>query len=395
MAPKKKGAVGEDGKRVLLGRASNSVSIGIVGIPNVGKSSFFNALTKVSVPAENYPFCTIDPNEAKVAVPDKRFKFLCKTFKPKSEVPAVLTVTDIAGLVRGASTGAGLGNAFLSHIRSVDAIFHMTRAFEDKDVTHVEESVDPVRDMDIIHEELRLKDLETCEKFVASNVKAVEMNRGGKELKFALATMQKVKAWLDEKNDVRKGVWSAKEIEIINPHMFLTAKPVIYLVNCSKKGYITRRSKWLVKIDEYIKSRGCGDEMIPFSVPFEEEVIEAEMNGGMKGKKEFFAANAGVRSRLPAIIHKGYEALQLVHYFTAGTDEVKCWTIREGTLAPKAAGVIHTDFEKGFIKASVTKFTDFEELGSEAAVKAAGKVLDQGKNYEVCDGDMILFKFNT
>jgi len=394
MAPKKKEEE-DTGKPPLLGRAKNNVTIGIVGIPNVGKSSFFNVLTKLSIPAENFPFCTIDPNTAKVAVPDKRFKVLCTKFKPKSEVPAVLTITDIAGLVRGAAEGAGLGNAFLSHIGAVDAIFHMTRAFEDKDVTHVEESVDPVRDMEIIHEELRLKDLETCQRYIDANQKAVDMNRGGKELKFALNTMLKVKECLDGKNDVRKGKWDGKQIEILNQHLFLTAKPVIYLVNCSKKSFLRRANKWLVKIDEYIKGRGCGDLMIPFSVPYEEELLDAEVNGGMKAKQAAIKENGGIRSALPKIIHKGYDALDLVHYFTAGADECKCWTIRKGTLAPKAAGVIHTDFEKGFIKAAVYKFADFEELGSEGAVKDAGKLLDKGKTYEVQDGDIMHFKFNN
>ena len=363
-------------------------------MPNVGKSSFFNLMTKLNVPAENYPFCTIDPSEAKVPVPDKRFNWLCQHYKPKSEVKAVLTIHDIAGLVKGAAEGAGLGNAFLSHVRATDAIYHMVRAFDNKEVSHVEESVDPIRDMDIIHSELRFKDVEQAKKAVEALGKNIR-GPNGKEIKAEQDFMKKVLKHLEEdKKDVRAGQWNSKEIEWLNKHYFLTAKPMIYLVNLNKNSYKKKTGKWLPKIAEYVEARGCGEKLIPMSVAFETKIFEEELNGGLAAKQAFIKAQ-GARGCLPRIIHAGYDALDLVHYFTSGKDEVKCWTIRRGTLAPQAAGVIHTDFEKGFICAEVTAFEDFKKCGTEQKAKAEGKTRQQGKTYEVLDGDMILFKFNN
>jgi len=389
--PPKKGE--EAPPRVILGRARNNVEMGILGLPNVGKSSFFNVLCKMQVPAENFPFCTIDPNTAKVAVPDKRYNFLCEVYKPKSEVPAALTVTDIAGLVRGASEGSGLGNEFLSHVKSVDGLFHLCRGFEDADVTHVEPGpIDPVRDLDIIHNELRMKDIQAVNKWLGTNEKVAE--RGGasaKELKEELDVIRKVKAMLeaDPPRDVRAGTWNPKEVEILNKHLFITAKPMVYLVNLPKKAFIKKGSKFLPKVVEYVTNRGCGDVVIPFSVVFETELLEAELNGK---KDEYLADCEGATSMLPRIIHAGYEVLDLIHYFTAGHDEVKCWTIRKGTEAPAAAGVIHTDFQKNFISADVTPFKDFKECGTEAKCKELGKTRQQGRTYVVQDGDICFFK---
>ena len=390
MAPKK----GDEAPaRVILGRARNNVEMGILGLPNVGKSSFFNVLCKVSVPAENFPFCTIDPNTAKDEVPDKRYKFLCEVYKPKNEVPAALTVTDIAGLVRGASEGSGLGNEFLSHVKSVDGLYHLCRGFEDPEVTHVEPGpIDPVRDLEIIHNELRMKDLQIVNKWISANEKVAE--RGGaaaKELKEELDVIRKVKAMLESETpkDVRAGTWNPKEIEILNKHLFITAKPMVYLVNLPKRGYIKKASKYLSKVAEYVTARGCGDQVIPFSVVFENELLEAEQNGQ---KEQYLADCEGAISMLPRIIHAGYEALDLIHYFTAGADEVKCWTIRKGTEAPAAAGVIHTDFQKNFICAEVTPFKDFKECGTEQKCKELGKTRQQGRGYVVQDGDICFFK---
>jgi len=356
----------------------------------------FNILSKLQVAAENFPFCTIDPNVAKINVPDKRFNYLVGLYKPKSVVPAQLSVTDIAGLVRGAAEGAGLGNAFLSHISAVDGIFHVCRAFDSKKVTHVEESVDPTRDLLIIHDELRLKDIEAVKKYVEANAKNVARGIGGKEKKFEFEVMQKVLEHLEAGKDVRSGVWDAKEVEIINNQYFLTAKPMVYLANVSTKSFIAKGNKYLEKIAEFIKNRGNNDILIPFSVTFEEALIEAEANGGAEGKKKFLQeAGKGMRSMIPKIIKVGYDALNLMYFFTAGADEVRAWSVRRGTLAPKAAGVIHTDFEKGFIMAEVMKFEDLQELGSEAEVKAAGKMLQKGKNYEFEDGIIVHFKFNN
>lgn len=311
MAPKK----GEEPpKRVLLGRPGNNVKMGIVGLPNVGKSSMFNIMSKLSVAAENFPFCTIDPNVARVPVPDKRFKDLCAMYKPNSEVPAMLTITDIAGLVKGAAEGAGLGNAFLSHIRAVDGIFHVCRAFEDKDVTHVEDSVDPVRDLGIIHDELRKKDIEQCQTYISGNKNLYDKKVGGKEKQFEYETIQKCLHVLSEdKKDIRAVDWEAKEIEILNTMQFLTAKPMIYLVNISRKAFIAKGNKWLPKIDEFVKARDCGDLVLPFSVTFEQECVDAEMAGGPQAKQKFMK-EAGARTMIPKIIKSGYEALNLIHY---------------------------------------------------------------------------------
>mmetsp|Transcript_44355 Transcript_44355/g.70985 ORF Transcript_44355/g.70985 Transcript_44355/m.70985 type:complete len:352 (+) Transcript_44355:2777-3832(+) len=351
-------------------------------------------MSKLSVAAENFPFCTIDPNVARVPVPDVRFKELCKMYKPASEVPAMLSITDIAGLVKGASEGAGLGNAFLSHIKAVDGIYHVCRAFEDKNVTHVEESVDPVRDLEIIHDELRLKDIEQCKTYISNNRSLVDRKVGGKDKAFELATVEKVLAMLEEGKDVRSGMWEAKEVEILNQLLFLTAKPMIYLVNISKKAFIAKGNKWLPKIDEFVKARGNDDLVLPFSVTFEQEVMDAELAGGMPAKQAYMKEN-GARTMIPKIIKSGYHALNLVHYFTSGKDEVRAWSIKVGCLAPKAAGVIHTDFEKGFISADVMSYDDLMELKTEAAVKAAGKLQQKGRTYVVQDGDILHFKFNN
>eukprot|EP00002_Diphylleia_rotans_P009373 TRINITY_DN194_c0_g1_i1.p1 TRINITY_DN194_c0_g1~~TRINITY_DN194_c0_g1_i1.p1 ORF type:complete len:395 (+),score=106.51 TRINITY_DN194_c0_g1_i1:85-1269(+) len=376
-------------ERVLLGRVSGQLKIGIVGLPNVGKSTFFNTLSKLDVPAENYPFCTIDPNISRIPVPDDRFTWLCEHHKPGSQVPGFLHVTDIAGLVRGASEGQGLGNAFLSHIRAVDAIFHVVRAFDHEDVVHVEGDVNPVRDLDIICEELRLKDLELLHKLVDSLEKLVQ--RVDKTKKAEYEAMKKVYEWVKAGNQVRFGEWKAAEVEFINPHQLLTAKPVIYLTNLSEDDYQRKKNKWLPKIKAWIDEKSGGETLIPFSGALESHLMSLPDDAARKA----YCESKNLQSALAKIITTGYHALRLAHFFTAGEDEVKCWTITAGTKAPQAAGTIHTDFEKGFICAEVMKFTDFKEHGSESAVKAAGKCQQQGKGYTVEDGDIIFFKFNA
>lgn len=301
-----------------------------------------------------------------------------------------MNVVDIAGLVKGAAEGQGLGNAFLSHISACDAIFHLCRAFEDTDVTHVEGEVDPVRDLGIISEELRLKD----EEKLLQNLDKLEkvVGRGtNKALKPEYDSLVKIKQILvDEKKHLRFADWNAHDIETLNKYLFLTSKPMVYLVNLSEKDYIRKKNKWLIKIKEWIDANDPGAILIPFSGMFENNI--AEMNPAEKLEYE---EESKVKSVLDKIIVTGYKALQLEYFFTAGPDEVRAWIIQKGTKAPQAAGRIHTDFEKGFIMAEVMHYNDFKEEGSEAAAKAAGKYRQQGRNYTVEDGDIIFFKFNA
>ncbi|KAK2801140.1 hypothetical protein FQN50_007869 [Emmonsiellopsis sp. PD_5] len=363
-----------------------------VGLANVGKSTLFQAITKCSLgnPA-NFPYATIDPEEARVIVPDERYDWLCQHYKPKSQVPANLTVYDIAGLTRGASTGAGLGNAFLSHIRAVDAIFQVVRCFDDAEIIHVEGDVDPVRDLNIISEELRIKDIEFVEKALEALGK--QTRRGGqslemKKLKEEEATVAKILQWLKDGKDVRKGDWNPKEVEVINPLFLLTAKPVVYLVNLSEKDYIRQKNKYLPKVAAWIKENSAGDPIIPLSVSFEDRLTRFEDDAAAEEE----CKTLSTRSALPKIIITMRQVLNLGSFFTTGADEVRQWTIRKGTKAPQAAGVIHTDFEKTFIQCIVFNYDVLREYGDEAAVKAAGKVLTKGKDYVVEDGDIILIK---
>ncbi|KAK3394658.1 P-loop containing nucleoside triphosphate hydrolase protein [Podospora didyma] len=388
MPPKKQ--VQEE--KILLGRPGNSLKSGIVGLANVGKSTLFQAITKCNLgnPA-NFPYATIDPEEARVIVPDERYDWLCKKYNPKSRVPANLTVYDIAGLTRGASTGAGLGNAFLSHIRAVDAIFQVVRCFDDAEIIHVEGDVNPVRDLDIIAEELRLKDIEFVEKALEAKKKITRQGGQSLEQKKAReeeATIEKILAWIKSGKDVRKGNWTPKEVEVINPLFLLSAKPVVYLVNLSEKDYIRKKNKNLAKIAEWCKEHAAGDPIIPLSICFEERLtrFETEEDAQEECKK------LGVESALPKIVIMMRKVMNLGSFFTVGTDEVRQWTIRNGTKAPQAAGVIHTDFEKTFIQAIVYNFNVLKELGDEAEVKAKGKMMTKGKDYVVEDGDILLIK---
>jgi obg-like ATPase 1 len=383
----KKDAAG-DAQKVMLGRPSNNVKIGIVGLPNVGKSSMFNLLSGLSVPAENFPFCTIEPSDAMVPVPDARFTDLCSVFQPKKEIPAVLQVTDIAGLVKGAAEGKGLGNAFLSNIQAVDAIYHVTRAFIGKDIEHVEGSVDPCRDFEIIRGELLAKDLEFCK----TAQTALEKKTRAKKTKEALMDVECIKKaieMLENGQEIRTGDWRSSDISLLNSLNLLTAKPVVYLVNITRKNFAKQQNKWFKGIKEWIAKNSPGDPMIPFSVTFEQDLLDM----GDDARKSFLE-EAKVPSMIPRIIKAGYKALRLINFFTVGPDEVRSWSLRDGSTAPQAGGVIHGDFEKGFIKAEVYNYDAIKELRTEAEVKKAGKVRTQGKEYIMADGDIVLFKAN-
>lgn len=404
----KKGGAAPVEPKALLGRPSNNLKIGILGVPNIGKSTFFNALTNSSVPAENFPFCTIDPSEARVTVPDDRMNWLTAHYKPQKVTPAFLTVIDIAGLVRGASKGEGLGNAFLSHVRSVDALFHLCRGFEDLGVTHVDGSVDAVRDLETIHDELLLSDMDTLSKVHQEYEKVAQRLGAGKtgnavekKKRDDFPTIAKLLAWVEEGKDVRTGDWTNEEIEVINQQYLLTAKPMIYLVNISEQDYLDLAKQphpVIKRIQDWIDIHHPGDLLIPFSGSFENQLSlfeDAPEEKEMVLEDASKQAGCKVTSALPEIIVKGREALNLQQFFTAGPGEVRSWTTRTNTLAPQAAGVIHTDFERGFIMAEVMKMNDLKELGSEAEVKAAGKYYSKGKDYQVEDGDVIFFKFNV
>lgn len=334
-------------------------------------------------------FCTIDPNKAKVEVPDHRFNKLVEVYKPKSKVPASLNILDIAGLVKGASQNQGMGNAFLSHIQSVDGIFHVIRAFDDEEVLHYEGDIDPIRDLDIIHGELIEKDKAFFSKNLEELEKKLKRKPDEKEVKFEKDVLDKVIALYEKGINVRDAEWHFKEIDVLNEYQFFTSKPVVYLVNISEKDYITKKNKYLGKISAWVNSHG-GGKIIPYSVAYESKLEKASPE-----EREKIIKESAAESALGKIITSGYHSLDLIHYFTGGEDEVKCWTIRKGTKAPGAAGVIHTDFERGFISAEVMKYDDFEAFGGEAGVKKEGKVRTEGKNYEVVDGDIIYFKFNV
>ncbi|KAH3681065.1 hypothetical protein WICPIJ_007979 [Wickerhamomyces pijperi] len=379
-------------KKVLLGRPGNNLKSGIVGLANVGKSTFFQAITRCPLgnPA-NYPFATIDPEEARVIVPDDKLDKLAEIYKSKSKIPAHITLYDIAGLTKGASAGEGLGNAFLSHIRAVDAIYQVVRCFDDAEIIHIEGDVNPVRDLEIISNELRLKDIEFAEKHLEGLQKIVK--KGGQSLEVKqkreeITLVENIIELLKSGQRVANQDWNTKEVEAINSMFLLTAKPSIYLINLSEKDYIRKKNKHLMGIKEWVDKNSPGDVIIPFSVCLEERLSHFETDEERIEEEK----KIGAASQLPKIILTMREKLNLQSFYTCGPMEARAWTVRKGAKAPQCAGVIHGDLEKTFIQALITKYEDVVELGDDKAVQAAGKLLTKGKEYVVEPNDICYFK---
>ena len=361
---------------------------GIVGLPNVGKSTLFNCLSSAKAQSANYPFCTIEPNVGVISVPDKRLTKLAEIVNPQKVQAAIVEIVDIAGLVKGASKGEGLGNKFLGNIRETDAIIHVLRCFENENITHVETSIDPVRDKEIIDFELQLKDLESLDKRLEKVRRAART--GDKVAQKELDALLKVKTGLESAQSVRAIELTTDERnEYINPLQFLTDKPVLYVCNVDEAS-ATKGNAFVDAVKESVKDEEA--EVLVLAVATEADIAELEDYD----EKEMFLEELGLNEAGAArLIKSAYKLLNLQTYFTAGEKEVRAWTIHIGDKAPQAAGVIHTDFEKGFIRAEVIKYDDFIHYGSEAKVKEAGKLSVEGKEYVVQDGDMMNFRFNV
>ena len=362
---------------------------GIVGLPNVGKSTLFNSLSNAKAQSANFPFCTIEPNVGVITVPDERLNKLVELCNPKSIVPATVEIVDIAGLVKGASKGEGLGNKFLANIRETDAILHVLRCFDDDNITHVDTTVDPVRDKEIIDLELQLKDLETIENRLAKTAKAAQTG-GDKNAKMQVGVLEAYKEALLQGKSARTVSFDTKDEQKYARELFLlTNKPVLYVCNVDDDAAV-EGNEYVARVREAIADEGAG--MMIISAKTESEIAELDT---WEERKEFLEAIGLEESGVNRLIRAAYALLDLQTYFTAGPDEVRAWTFLRGTKAPQAAGIIHTDFEKGFIRAEVIKYDDYVSLGSESAVKEAGKMGVEGKEYVVQDGDIMHFRFNV
>jgi len=365
-----------------------ALKAGIVGLPNVGKSTLFNAITKKNILAANYPFATIEPNVGVVVVPDERLTTLNNLYKPKSLVPTTFEFTDIAGLVKGASTGEGLGNKFLSHIREVDAIVEVVRCFDDKQITHVEGKIDPIRDIEIINVELILSDLEIIQNRINKIGKKADMTKD-KEVILEVNTLKKCEQALLENIPLRKLEFEEDELNVIKNFNLITLKPIIYAANVSEEDAAANENEYTKLVDEYAQKENS--LVITMCAKVESELSELEDED-----KKTFLLELGIKeSGLDKLITATYKLLGLETFFTAGTDEVRAWTFKKGMKAPECAGIIHTDFQKGFIKAEVMSYEDLVEYNDEKAVKEAGKLRLEGKEYLMKDGDICYFRFNV
>ena len=363
------------------------MKLGVVGLPNVGKSTLFNAITKAGAESANYPFCTIEPNVGVVAVPDARLDALAKLYNSKKITPTYLEFVDIAGLVKGASRGEGLGNKFLSHIREVDAIVHVVRCFDDANITHVDGSVDPIRDIETINLELIFADMESVTKRLA---KAKNSAKGGdKKFLTEVALLERIYSELESGKPIRAMSFSDDESLVVKDMFLLTTKPVIYVANISESE-IGEENNYVKRVKEFAHNEGAS--AVVLSAKIEEDLASIDDDE----EREMFREELGLKtSGLDVLVTACYDLLGLISYLTAGEKETRAWTIERGTKAPQAAGKIHSDFERGFIRAEIVDYKILLELGSYTAAKEKGKVRSEGKDYVIQDGDVVLFRFNV